>query len=164
MDILEMLALQYEPSVGNWHIGTVREMLMANFEALRRDIKYNWICMGIFNNRQQAEEALQTLIHQKRTEKYTGYVYFIEAVELGQISIGFSEEPEKRLSDLSRSSPYELRLIGKIPGDEEKQKEIHSMFEDIRFKREWFFATKKLREFIEEKRKLYQNESNGLFV
>ena len=51
-----------------------------------------------------------------------------------------------------------------LPMDEEKQKEIHSMFEDIRFKREWFFATKKLREFIEEKRKLYQNESNGLFV
>jgi hypothetical protein len=65
MDVLEMVALQYEPSVGNWHISTVREMLRSNFAAFMRDVKDCWICMGIFDDRRQAEEALQDLIREK---------------------------------------------------------------------------------------------------
>ena len=157
MDILEMIALQYEARVGNWHISTVREMLRGNFAAFTRDMKYySWICMGIFDDRKQAEEALQDLTQEKWGEKYTGYVYFIEAIGLGQIRIGFSHEPEKLLSELLSSSPCELRLIGKIPGDEEEQKEIHSMLDDMRFKGEWFFATNKVRELIKKKTKIHQ--------
>lgn len=157
MDILEMTALQYEPRVGNWHISTVREMLRANFAAFTGDIKYySWICMGIFDDREQAEEALQDLTQEKWGEKYTGYVYFLEAIGLGQIRIGFSHEPEKLLSELLSSSPCELRLIGKIPGDEEEQKEIHSMLDDMRYKGEWFFATNKVRELIRKKMEIHQ--------
>ena len=65
MDVLEMVALQYEPSVGNWHISTVREMLRGNFAAFMRDVKDCWICMGIFDDRRQAEEALQDLMQEK---------------------------------------------------------------------------------------------------
>jgi hypothetical protein len=65
MDVLEMVALQYEPSVGNWHISTVREMLRSNFAAFMRDVKDCWICMGIFDDRRQAEEALQNLMQEK---------------------------------------------------------------------------------------------------
>ena len=72
MDILEMIALQYDPSVGNWHISTVREMLRGNFADFMRDSKYRWICMGIFDDRKQAEEALRDLTQQKQAEKYTG--------------------------------------------------------------------------------------------
>ena len=65
MDVLEMVALQYEPSVGNWHISTVREMLRINFAAFMRGVRDSWICMGIFDDRRQAEEALQVLIQEK---------------------------------------------------------------------------------------------------
>jgi hypothetical protein len=151
MDVLEMVTLQYEPSVGNWHISTVREMLRGNFATFMRDVKDSWICMGIFDDRRQAEEALQHLIQEKRGEKYSGYLYFVEAIGLGKIRIGFSHEPEKLLAELFPSLPFELRLIGKIPGAEEEQKEIHSMLEDMHFKGEWFFATKKVRELIKTK-------------
>ncbi len=156
MDVLEMIALQYEPRVGNWHISTVREMLRGNFANFTKDLKYGWICLGIFDDRRQAEEALQALIQEKRGEKYTGYVYFIEAIGLGQIKIGFSPEPEKLLSELWSSSPCELRLLGKIPGDEEELKEIHSALEDLHFKGEWFFSTNKVRELIKKKQKTEQ--------
>jgi hypothetical protein len=65
MDVLEMVALQYEPSIGNWHISTVREMLRGNFTAFMTDAKDCWICMGIFDDRRQAEEALQELRQEK---------------------------------------------------------------------------------------------------
>ena len=80
----------------------------------------------------------------------------IEAIGLGKIRIGFSLEPEKLLSELLSSLPCELRLIGKIPGAEEKQKEIHSMLEDMHFKGEWFFASNKVRELIKKKTKIDQ--------
>jgi hypothetical protein len=66
MDVLEMVALQYEAGVGNWHISTVREMLRGNFATFMRDVKDRWICMGIFDDRRQAEEALRDLIQEKR--------------------------------------------------------------------------------------------------
>jgi hypothetical protein len=65
MDVLEMVALQYEPSLGNWHISTVREMLNGNFTAYMREVKDCWICMGIFDDRKQAEEALKELRQEK---------------------------------------------------------------------------------------------------
>ena len=39
MDILEMIALQYEARVGNWHISTVREMIRGNFDAFKRKLR-----------------------------------------------------------------------------------------------------------------------------
>jgi len=157
MDILEMIALQFESRVGNWHISTIREMLRGNFAAFTKEIKHGWICMGIFDDRKQAEEALQDLIQEKRGEKYTGYLYFVEAIGLGQIKIGFSPEPEKLVSELLSNSPCELRLLGKIPGDEEELKEIHSVLEDMHFKGEWFFSTNKVRELLKKKLNVQQS-------
>ena len=76
------------------------------------------------------------------------YVYFIEAVGLSRIKIGLSVNPEDRVKQLSTGSPTELKLIAKVPGDANKEKELHKKFEHLLFDKEWFHFTKELQEYI----------------
>lgn len=76
------------------------------------------------------------------------YVYFIEAVGLQKIKIGVSDDPKKRLEQLSVGSPVKLKLVGTIQGDNNLEKELHSRFAYLNSDREWFHATKELTEYI----------------
>ena len=50
------------------------------------------------------------------------YVYFIEAVGLSCVKIGFSVNPEDQVKQLSTGSPTELKLIAKVPGGANDEK------------------------------------------
>ena len=81
--------------------------------------------------------------------KYKGdFVYFIEAVGTDKIKIGVSKEPEERLKQLSTGSVVPLKLLGKVPGDAKTEKELQSKFDHFRHDKEWFFASKELREYV----------------
>lgn len=77
------------------------------------------------------------------------YVYFIEGEGLARIKIGYSEDPEKRLKQLSTGSPTKLRLVKKVRGDADLEKELHKRFEHLRYDKEWFHATRELTNYIE---------------
>ena len=76
------------------------------------------------------------------------FVYFIEAVGLHRIKIGVSDNPEKRIKQLSTGSPVELKLIATIAGDSSLEKELHDRFKHLKQDKEWFHLTKELNEYI----------------
>lgn len=86
-----------------------------------------------------------------RDRGHPGFVYFVEAVDTGRIKIGWSKEsPERRLRELSAACPFELRLLGAMVGCKVEEAHKHRLFECSRVpgKREWFFDSPEIREFI----------------
>ena len=79
----------------------------------------------------------------------TSYVYFIEAVGLDRIKIGKSQNPDNRLATLQTGSPVPLKLLGKTPGGLSLEGKLHSEFSNSQIDREWFHATRELRDYIE---------------
>lgn len=78
------------------------------------------------------------------------YVYFIQAKgQPSPIKIGCSYDPDRRLRELQKHCPVELVLIGLIPGDQDKEAELHRRFKHLRSHGEWFHAFDDLVDFIE---------------
>lgn len=66
-------------------------------------------------------------------------VYFIEALEVGLIKIGFSASAvDDRLRALQTASPLTLALLGAIPGEREDEQALHRAFAHARARGEWF--------------------------
>lgn len=76
------------------------------------------------------------------------YLYFIEAVGTEYIKIGRSADPDRRLAQLSTGSPTELKIIGRLGGGAEVEKELHAQFDHLRERGEWFKATPELTAFL----------------
>jgi len=75
-------------------------------------------------------------------------IYFIRNIVSGNIKIGFSDTPKKRLKDLQTGSHDKLLLIKTIPGDRELEAQFHQQFSHCRLDGEWFSPTDELVEFI----------------
>jgi hypothetical protein len=86
----------------------------------------------------------------ERTTEGTGYVYFIEAVGLSRIKIGYSDDPEKRLRQLATGSPISLRIFARMPGNQVMEREIHARFAHLKVDNEWFHFTDDIRTYIEK--------------
>lgn len=68
-----------------------------------------------------------------------GYVYFIQAGIDGPIKIGFSKtDPSRRMGQLQAGCPWELRLLGFIPGTKFDEKLLQEKFSQFNIRREWF--------------------------
>jgi hypothetical protein len=76
-----------------------------------------------------------------------GSVYFIQAGG-GDIKIGFSDNPAKRLAQLQTGQPQRLRLLATIPGDARREREIHARFARHRRQGEWFAPAPEILRFI----------------
>ena len=71
---------------------------------------------------------------------YGGYVYFIHAVDLGMIKIGYSgNHPDDRFRAIQATSPVRLVLAGYIDGDLDLEHRIHHHFREYRAHGEWFY-------------------------
>lgn len=75
-------------------------------------------------------------------------IYFVQCGEEGPIKIGHSTSPRYRVRELQNSSPYDLRLLGVLEGDQKREKELHLQFGELRLKNEWFEPAPELLEFI----------------
>lgn len=65
-------------------------------------------------------------------------VYFITAREVDLVKIGCAVCPVARFRCLQVASPIELALEGAIPGDFEKERELHARYAKWRVRGEWF--------------------------
>jgi len=78
----------------------------------------------------------------------TSFVYFILAEETNRVKIGFSSEPERRLSDLQTGSPCSLRMLAVFRGTSRTEKALHAKFAKQRINGEWFQFHATIREFL----------------
>jgi hypothetical protein len=78
-------------------------------------------------------------------------VYFIHAVGLDRIKIGYSSrDPRWRLHCMETGSPDELRLLGWVRGTRTLEMQLHDRFAASRVRREWFQASPELWAYIAE--------------
>jgi hypothetical protein len=66
-----------------------------------------------------------------------GFCYFIGDDE-GRIKIGSSRQPSRRLRELRRDTPRNLRLLAKIGGGAERESYYHHLFAAHHRGGEWF--------------------------
>lgn len=93
-------------------------------------------------------------------------VYFIEAVGLDLIKIGFARNVSQRLADLQSASPVELRLLGIMSScGVVTEREIHRTLASHRVRGEWFSRCKKIEEFLKRlERPLSEDERLEYFL
>lgn len=76
-------------------------------------------------------------------------IYFIRSGKRGPIKIGYTENNiEGRIRELQCGSPEPLTLMGVMPGDISKEKELHEKFKEHRMVGEWFKPITELKHFI----------------
>lgn len=84
-------------------------------------------------------------------ERWVGYVYFIEAPEVGRIKIGYSaDDPDGRFAKLDIASPVRLVKRALMPGSLKIERAAHLRFAAFRVKPEWFEFVPEIREYIDE--------------
>jgi len=104
----------------------------------------NWeICLGFHKG------TTSSFVRLGRSCKPKSYVYFIEAVGLDKIKIGVSDNPENRVQQLATGSAVTLRLKAKMSGDALTEREMHKKFQHLQVDREWFYAAKELKDFMQ---------------
>jgi hypothetical protein len=81
-------------------------------------------------------------------------VYFLEAVGLGLVKIGFSRNVPKRKYSVQSSCPVPVRVIGLMKGTEATEKDLHKRFREDQRQGEWFLLSPKIREYIDNNAKL----------
>jgi hypothetical protein len=65
-------------------------------------------------------------------------IYFIEAVGMNLVKIGYTIDPARRFMTMLTMSPAPLSLLGSITGGPQKEAEIHGRLEPHRLHGEWF--------------------------
>lgn len=65
-------------------------------------------------------------------------VYFVEAVGLDLIKIGYASNVPLRIRSIETSCPVPVRLLGTFPGGPEMERHFHKEFATHRSHREWF--------------------------
>lgn len=79
------------------------------------------------------------------------HVYFIEAVGLDLIKIGFARDVWRRLADLQAASPVELRMLGVIcEAGVTLERKIHSQLAEYRVRGEWFRRCDQIAEYLRQ--------------
>lgn len=77
-----------------------------------------------------------------------GFVYFIQAGNGGDIKIGFSVSPGRRLAALQTGSAMHLSLLGVVAGPQSFELAVHTKFRAHRVKGEWFRPAPDILAFI----------------
>lgn len=81
----------------------------------------------------------------------SGHIYFIEAVGLAAIKVGWAKRSvQRRLSQLQIGCPVELRLLFSMVGAPLHERLLHHRFKAFRLRGEWFRADFELRRYIED--------------
>jgi hypothetical protein len=71
-------------------------------------------------------------------------LYFIRVID-GPVKIGRSVDAVRRLQHLQSACPYELTLMGTLPGDGEGECNWHNRYAKHRLRGEWFALIPRLR-------------------
>lgn len=68
----------------------------------------------------------------------TSHIYFIEAVGLGLIKIGYANDVSERMRKLRPGCPAPLKLLGRLPGGIREERDLHRQLAKQRAHGEWF--------------------------
>ncbi len=77
-------------------------------------------------------------------------VYFIQNLYNGNIKIGKSNNPKKRLKSLQTANSNKLSLVATISESYISENEVHKMFSHFRLTGEWFSYSEQIKDFIEK--------------
>lgn len=66
----------------------------------------------------------------------TGYVYAMRSEDI--VKIGWSRDPEKRLSKVNSDTPTAVQLVGYIPATIAQEAELHRLLAPWRMSNEWY--------------------------
>lgn len=66
------------------------------------------------------------------------WVYFVEAIGTGRVKVGETDDVNRRLVQLQVSCPYKLNLLGTIPENVVKEKDVKLAFKRFHIRGEWF--------------------------
>jgi Meiotically up-regulated gene 113 len=97
----------------------------------------------------RGEETLEGLRTGIGRKEKNGFIYFIATENAEVVKIGFSVRPAMRLWGLRTASPFQLRLIGFLPGTHRTERMFHRRFAEDRMHGEWFRNSDSVRAFIE---------------
>lgn len=67
-------------------------------------------------------------------------VYFVEAVGMDLIKIGYTVDPVKRFTAMLTMSPAPLSLLGSMWGGPRREGEIHALLDEFRVHGEWTWS------------------------
>ena len=73
-----------------------------------------------------------------KTERKGDFLYFIQSSNKGEIKIGRSKNPEKRLRNLQTGNPNKLRIVASLEGLGWREKDLHDQLKKWRGSGEWF--------------------------
>lgn len=68
-----------------------------------------------------------------------GFLYAIGG-ESGQVKVGWSADPFRRLSKIRSDCPAHVSLLGLIPATRSQEQELHALLAPWRIRREWYRA------------------------
>lgn len=77
-----------------------------------------------------------------------GSVYFIQRGLHGPIKIGWSQDVERRITELQVANAEKLYVIGAIPGTMLEERETHQRFSHLRMEAEWFRSSEEIFAFL----------------
>lgn len=94
------------------------------------------------------ERGWKKVVGRTETKIKTGFVYFVEAVGLGAVKIGWAKDVTRRLRSMQSGCPVDLRLLGcfsAVPVDEAM---LHAKFAHLRMRREWFTLSDEISDYV----------------
>lgn len=81
-------------------------------------------------------------------------IYLIRCAETNTCKIGFSLNPQKRLSSLQTSNPYPLELIAAFEGTTLDESLLHARFSEYKLNGEWFTYNQEIQDYFDERDEL----------
>lgn len=88
------------------------------------------------------------------------HIYFLRGY--GQVKVGTTRAPEKRIAEIQVSSPVPLTPLLVVPGGVVLERQIHRRFHHLRRHGEWFKATPEFLAFVDALRNKREQElANG---
>ena len=97
----------------------------------------------------QLEKEIELGVYQKQKAVMPprpSFVYFIGCGDY--IKIGYAASIKMRLSSISTSNPYPLKVLAAVAGGIEVERGLHNRFADSLHRGEWFRKTPELMAFI----------------
>lgn len=79
-----------------------------------------------------------------------GLIYFLQVGD--KVKIGFTQDVERRISELQVASPFNLKLLVTIPGSLVTERRLQKRFMALRVAREWFRYEPPIIGFVERER------------
>lgn len=86
-------------------------------------------------------------------------IYFAKAVTSGNIKIGFTRSPAKRLSQLQANLDQDVEMLATMPGGFTLEASLHAKFIASRISGEWFKPTEDLVNYIKTAATSYNDKT-----